>query len=54
MGADDVVEEPAVDKADVSVYGCGGSADEGPSRGVVMREGTVDVVEESDGDWGLR
>lgn len=46
--ADNVVEEPVVDKADVSVDCGGGSANEVPLLGVVVGEGTVDVVEEGD------
>lgn len=54
VGLDDAVEDVAADKAEVTVDGGGGSADEVPNLGLVVGEGRVGVLEESDGNCILR
>lgn len=48
--ADDVVEEVGVDESEVAVNGGSGTTGEGPGAVVVVREGAVGVLEESDGN----
>jgi hypothetical protein len=52
VGANDVVEEMGVDEAEVSVDGCGGTTSKGPGLVVVVRHGSVGVLEEGNGDCG--
>ena len=50
VGADDVVEEVGVDKSEVTIDGGSGTTGEVPGAIVIVREGTVSVLKEGDGN----
>jgi hypothetical protein len=53
MGADDVVEEVSVDEAEVAVDGGGCAAGKGPGLVVIVRHGSIGVLEESYCDFAF-